>query len=292
MSGPVVVAVDGTADGRRALHYGVALATTYGAPLRLVHVRHDNVVLAPTMPLFPESALEEIATRVLRDAVDDTRRMGWKGDEPDTVLARAPRVPAIIDHSGDARCVVVGRRSSGAQHLFTGSTTNGLAAHSTVPVVCVPESWDPEVRFDRVTVGVDCSHRSVPLVEAAAEIAQDLDAHVVVMHAWRPVGLYDAAISGRTFEQQWEQQTRPFIDRIVDPVRTWCPGVKFDVELRYDRPVVALHEFARASDLVVIGRHRDDHARFTPALGSTARAVIRTADCPVIVVPTPTRAGR
>ena len=209
MIGPVVVAVDGTADGRRALRYGVDLATAYDAPLRLVHVRHDNVVLAPTMPLFPEQALEEIAARVLHEALHDVRRMGWTGEEPETVLARAPRVPAIVDHSGDARCVVVGRRSSGSQHLFTGSTTNGLAAHSTVPVVCVPESWDPEVHFDRVTVGVDCSKKSAPLVEAAVEIAHDLGAHVVVMHAWRPVGQYDAAIGGRAFEDQWEQHTRP-----------------------------------------------------------------------------------
>ena len=292
MSGPVVVAVDGTADGRRALRYGVDLASSYDAPLRLVHVRHDDVVLAPAMPLFPRSALEEIAARVLRDAVDDTRRMGWKGEEPETVLARPPRVPALVDHSGDARCVVVGRRSSRAQHLFTGSTSSGLAACSTVSVVCVPESWDPEVRFDRVTVGVECSDTSAPLVEAAVEIAHDLGAHVVVLHAWRPVGLYDAAISGRAFEDRWEEQTRPFIDRIVDPVRIRHPDVKIDVELRYDRPVVALHEIAEASDLVVIGRHRDDHARFTPALGSTARAVIRTAEHPVLVVPPATRASR
>jgi nucleotide-binding universal stress UspA family protein len=71
----VVVAVDGTADGRRALRHGIDLARSYDAPLRLVHVRHDTVVLAPTMPLFPEQALEEMAARMLprglaRHAVD------------------------------------------------------------------------------------------------------------------------------------------------------------------------------------------------------------------------------
>ncbi len=213
-----MVAVDATADGRRALRHGIDLARSYDAPLRLVHVRHDTVVLAPTMPLFPEQALEEMAARMLHEALHDTRWMRWKGEKPETGLARPPRVPAIVDHSGETRCVVVGRRSSQAQHLFTASTTSGLAAHSTVPVMCVPESSDAEVRFDRVTVGVDCSDTSAPLVEAAAEIAHDLGAHVVVLHAWRPVGLNDAAIGGRAFEDRWEQQTRPFIDRLVDPV--------------------------------------------------------------------------
>lgn len=153
MSAPVVVAVDGTADGRRALRYGIDLARTYDAPLRLVHVRHDYVVMTPMMPLFPDPSLDEIALRVLHEAQGDAQRMGWDGQDPETVLARSPRVPAIGDHSGDARCVVVGRRSSVAQHLLTGSTTNGVAAHASVPVVCVPDTWDPEVHFDQISVG-------------------------------------------------------------------------------------------------------------------------------------------
>lgn len=76
MTAPVVVAVDGTDDGRRALQYGIHLAIRYDAPLRLVHVRHENVVLSPMMPLLPDPTLDEIATRVLKEAVADTRDMG------------------------------------------------------------------------------------------------------------------------------------------------------------------------------------------------------------------------
>jgi nucleotide-binding universal stress UspA family protein len=290
VSAPVTVAVDGTADGRRALRYGIHLARAYDATLRLVHVRHDNVVVAPMMPLFPDPALDEIAARVLHEALADARQLGWVGREPETVLARGPRVPAIVDHCADARCVVLGRRSSVVEHLATGSTTNGVAAHAAVPVVCVPESWDPDVHFGRISVGVDCGARSEGLVETAAAMAEDLGGHVVVMHAWRPLGQYDAAISGRAFEERWERETRPLVDTVVEPVRSRHADVKIDVELRYDRPVVALHELARSSDLILIGRH-SEHARFTPALGSTARTVIRTSERPVVVVPAASRAG-
>jgi nucleotide-binding universal stress UspA family protein len=200
-------------------------------------------------------------------------------------------VPAIVDHSADARCVVLGRRSSVAQHLLTGSTTNAVAAHAGVPVISVPETWDPDVRFGQISVGVDCSETSTVLVEAAATMARDLGERVVVMHAWRPVGQYDAAISGRAYEERWEKETLPLIDTHVDPVRTRHPDVKISIELRYERPVVALHEAARTSDLLVIGRH-SEHLRFTPALGSTARTVIRTSEHPVVVVPAPGRAAR
>jgi nucleotide-binding universal stress UspA family protein len=291
MNAPVVVAVDGTADGRRALRYGIGLAKAYDAPLRLVHVRHENLVLvSPRMPLVPDSSLDEVAARVLSDALDEARRLGWEGEGPETVLARAPRVPAIVDHCADARCVVVGRRSSRAHHLVTGSTTNGVAAHAGVPVLCVPETWDPEVRSGQVAVGIDCTERSTMLVEAAAAMAHDLGEHLVVMHAWRPDGQYDAAISGRGYEQRWEAETRPLVDRLVEPAQSRHPDVKIDVDLRYDRPVVALHELARSSDLLVIGRH-SDHGRFTPALGSTARTVLRTSERPVVVLPAASNVG-
>ena len=289
MNAPVVVAVDGTPDGRRALHFGVDLATACESPLRLVHVRHDNVVLNPATPLLPEKVLDDIAARVLDDAVADARSRGWRGFEPETVVERAPRVSAIVSHSGDARCVVLGRRSSPLQHL-AGSTTNGVAAHSPVPVVCVPTSWDPDVRFHLVGVGVDCTEESAPLIEEAAAWAHALQARLVVMHAWRPFAQYDAAISGRTFEERWEADTRPFIDALVEPVRARHPEVKIDVELRYERPVVALHELSQVSDLLVVGRH-GHRVRFTPRLGTTARTVIRTSECPALVMHTSHRDG-
>jgi nucleotide-binding universal stress UspA family protein len=287
MSTPVVVAVDGTRDGRRALHFGVDLAASYDAPLRLVHVREDNLVLTAGTPLFPESVLDEIGARVLHEALGDARRMGWHGDEPETVMARAPRVPAIVSHSTDALCVVLGRRSSPLQHLV-GSTTNGVAAHSSVPVVCVPASWDPEVRFHLVGVGIDCTEESAALVEEAAVWAHQVQARVVVMHAWRPFAQYDAAISARTFEARWEAETRPFVDKVVAPVRDRHPDVTIDVELRVERPVVALHELSMVSDLLVVGRH-GHRARLTPRLGTTARTVIRSSECPALVMPASAR---
>jgi nucleotide-binding universal stress UspA family protein len=282
MTAAVVVAVDGTDDGRRALRFGIGLASTCGAPLRLVHVKHEFVMVTPMMPKLPDPPLNELAEQVLSEALADTRRMGWRGEDPETVLAHAPRVAAIVDQAADARCVVLGRRSSTVEHLFTGSTTNGVAANCASPVVCVPASWSSTSTSGLVSVGVDGSEYSVPVIEEAATTARELGARVLVMHAWRPFGQYDAAISGRTFTEQWERDTRPVIVKLVDQVRAGCPDVQIDVELRYARPVVALHELSQTSDLLVIGRHGHPH-RFSPKLGTTARTVIRTSQCPVLL---------
>lgn len=282
--GPVVVAVDGSDDGRRALRYAVGLAGAYGAPLRLVHVRHENVMLSPMLPLFPDPTLGEIAQHVLDGAVHDAERFGWTGPAIDAVLASGPRVAALLDHTRDARCLVVGRRSSTAEHLFTGSTTNGVVAHCEVPVLSVPDSWNPEVRFHQVTVGIDDTPEAETLAEAAAQAAADLDAGVVVLHAWRPSGQYDAAVGQHGPAQRWETGTRPVVDGILEPVRARHPNIKIDVELRYQQAATALHSLSRDSDLVVIGRHAR-HRRFSPLVGGTAHTVLRTSTCPVLVVP-------
>ena len=284
MTAPVVVAVDGTRESGRALQLGIDLATRIQASLRLVHVRHSNIVVNPMAPLFPESSLDEVAAAVLHQALDDAHRIGWHGEEPETVLALAPRVPAIVEHSRDASFVVLGTRNAAAQHLVRGSTTSGVAAHSAVPVICVPGDWDPEVRHARVAVGTTGTEESTVVVAKAAEMAAQLDAGLVVMHAWRPAGQYDAAIAGRALEARWEEQTRPMIEGVADIGRAGHLDVKIDVQLSFTRPVVALHELSRSCDLVVVGRH-SHHDRLSPALGTTARTTIRTSGCPVLVVP-------
>ena len=290
-NGPVVVGIDGTPDGRRALQFGIELATTYDVTLRLVHVRHENVVVSPMLPLFPEPTLDEIANQVLHVAIGDVRRMGWRGAEPETVLARPPRVAALVDHARDASFLVLGTRHAQARHLLVGSTTNGVAATAVVPVICVPGGWEPGTQHHQVSVGVECTPASAPAIETAAGVAQVLGARVAVLHAWRPTGQYDAAISRRAVAGRWADETRPLLEELTGQVRAAHPDVKIDVELHYERPIVALHEFSEASDVLVIGRHghHGRHGWPEPRLGTTARTVLRSSACPVLVVPQPIR---
>ena len=58
--GPILVAVDGTEDGDRALRFGVEEARRRSCGLRLVHVPHETIPMAPMLPLFAASTLHEI----------------------------------------------------------------------------------------------------------------------------------------------------------------------------------------------------------------------------------------
>jgi nucleotide-binding universal stress UspA family protein len=181
--------------------------------------------------------------------------------------------------------VVLGTRSSGLQHLFTGSTSLSAAAHSPVPVHCVPRTWAADrPASGQVVVGLDGSPADADVLAEAFREAGPRQATLRLVHAWRPVSPYDAAIMGRTLRSDWEQAARDVLTKQVNEVAGSHPQVPWELELDFERVTVALHRAAEDTDLLVLGRH----GHLVPAglvVGSNTRTLLRTATCPVVVVP-------
>ncbi len=284
-TGVVVIAVDGTEEADRAIRYGVGEARREGREIRLVHVIHEAVPLAPMLPLFGTDTLHAVGTRVLAEAEARVRELADPGIRVEEVLARGARANAILAHAADAALIVLGTRRSSMQRLWTGSTTTGVAARAQCPVVGVPAEWTP-TEHKRVVAGIDGSPASSAVLHAAFAAAADRGADLVVLHAWRPTGQYDAAIGGRVGAEAWERQTEPAVWALVAGWRADYPDVEVRVDLRYRNVAVALAEATRDADLLVIGR-RGDRAPFGLALGSKARTMLRVGVCPVEIVPAP-----
>jgi nucleotide-binding universal stress UspA family protein len=279
----VMVAVDGSADGERAIRYAVQEATRLGASLRLVHVQQGTVVIAPMMPLVPEQSLYEVAAEILKRSEQQARQFGYEDPDIETVLALGLRHHALLEQSKGASLVVAGRRSARLQHLVSGSTTSSLAARAAVPVISVPETWEPKPPFGVVAVGVDESEGAETLLTAAWKEAKARGTRLHVVHAWRPLLQYDVAIGERVLVSDWTRATRNALTEWVGEV---VPRgeVEWTVQPHYDSASVALHQAAEAADLLVLGRHR--HGRLHGlGLGSTVRTMLRTSPCPVMVVP-------
>jgi nucleotide-binding universal stress UspA family protein len=283
-SGPVVVAVDGSDDGKRALMYGASEAARRDAGLRLVHAVPQGVpIMAAMLPSMPGDPLADIGGDLLRDAERDAREAA-PDVEVESVLTAGPRVRAILGHCRDASVIVVGPRSSATRRLLTGSTSTGLAAHAACPVVAVPASWD-DAREDGVVVaGVDGSPDSGDLIEAAFQTAQEREARLVLLHAWRPISVYDSAIVGRTGLDEWRAATRHLLDGFAAGPARGHPDVQMETVVDYDAPAHALIEASRRADLLIVGR-TGAGAPFGLTLGSVARAAIHHAECPVEVLP-------
>jgi len=287
----VLVGIDGTEDGRRALRYAVVEARRRGDALRLLHVTHETMMVAPMMPYIPEPTVRDVASTMLEQA--EGRAIGWGLDptELSTVLSQAPRAAAFMENLEDVSCIVLGTRGSRARRLLTGSTTTSVAAHSPVPVHCVAPSWDGDRdELGRVVVGVDGSDITNDVLDGAFAEARCRGAHLEIVHAWEPAGEYDAAITRRTLEQDWDQAARSFLTKTIEEVAGPDPGVAWTLSLQFHRPVAALHDAAAAADLLIVGR-RGRWGPFKLSLGSTTRTLLRTATCPVMVTPVPRHPG-
>jgi nucleotide-binding universal stress UspA family protein len=290
MNGPgrdvVLIGVDGTEAADRAVRYGVQEAQREHRSIRLVHVVHEAVPLNPMLPLFGSDTLRAVGTRILADAEARVRQLADEPVHVEQVLARGPRASAILVHAQDAAVVVLGTRPSTMEHIWTGSTTTGVAARAHCPVISVPEEWLTAPVHRRVVAAVDGSPASADVLRAAFAEAHDRGAQLVVVHAWRPSGQYDVAIGARVGAEAWERQTEPAVWALVAGWRADFPDVAVEVCLKYQNVAVALAEASRQADLLVMGR-RGERAPFGLSLGSRARTMIRVGACPVEIVPVP-----
>ncbi len=283
--GPVVVAVDGTEDGDRALRFGVEEAARRGCGLRLVHVPHETIPMAPMLPVFSHAVLHDLGAKVLREAELSVRELTEGRITAEAVLAQGPRVPSILEAAADACALVVAPRPAGSWKLVVGSTTTGLTARAHCPVYCVPARvGEPGPPRKRVVVGVDGSPVSGAILDAGFAAADLRRAEVVLVHAWRPSGEYDTVIGGRAFVREWVDAVERELAELSAGHREKYPDVRVRLELRYQRPALALIELAQRADLLVVGR-RGHGAPLGLLLGSTVRAVVRAEVCPVEVVP-------
>ena len=282
----VVVGVDGTANGARAIRFAVAEAHRIGGFLRIVHVQPGGIPEpgTPRMPMVMDASWHEVAAEVVKDAEQQARQLGYTDPRLEAVLMAGSRKAVLLEQSTDAACVVLGARRAPWQHLVAGSTTTALAARAQVPVIAVPHTWDSADPYGRVVVGTDVTE--VRLVMAVAfDAARERQAAVEVLHAWRPRAPYDAA---GVFVDEWGQDIRSTLTRLIEEAGI-ASGIEWQVSAPYAPALAALHQAGLRADLLVVGRHGHS-APHGLRIGSITRALIRTSTCPVMVVPTARRA--
>ncbi|MGQ0838992.1 universal stress protein [Actinokineospora sp.] len=136
--GPVIVGVDGSPTSEPALAVAFDQASGRGADLVAVHT-------------WIEFAADAYAQRfdVDWDAVESRERAslaerlaGWQEKYPDVtvrrVVSRDRPVRSLLEHSADARLLVVGSRGHGGfTGMLHGSTSQALIYHATCPLVVV-----------------------------------------------------------------------------------------------------------------------------------------------------------
>jgi nucleotide-binding universal stress UspA family protein len=141
--GRVVVGVDGSACGARALAWAAEQATRTGAALEMVTAWQWPTSYGWALPLPSDFDPASGARQVQTDALTAVR-----ADHPDLnvteVVAEGSSAQVLIDRSEDADLLVVGSRGHGElTGMLVGSVSEHCVAHAHCPVVVVREDSRP-----------------------------------------------------------------------------------------------------------------------------------------------------
>lgn len=279
ITGPrILVGVDGSEDGLRAVRYGVGAAERHQATLHLVHAVDDAVMAGAWGVVYDPSALQEAGEDANQAAIALAEQAGLPRERihAEVVLGNAAAILARLSEGADL--LVVGRRSvSGLERMFIGSTSVALADAARCPLVVISAAATPGLTggLGRIAVGVDAENHSAATLEWAMAEAEARGATLAVVHVARQS-------DGGPVLAEVEQAARKGIEELLAAPRAAHPEVPVEVVIATGSPVDELVDLSTTVDLLVLGVQRAKLLGIH--LGGVMRAVLAHAESPVALV--------
>lgn len=273
---PVVVAVDASDSARDAAGWAADVAADWSAPLHLVHVVRGDPQDLPLTPL----------PRWFAELVDVAERAGARpctaeaqpGDVATTIAARAV----------GARMLVLGSYGAGAvAGMLAGNTSHEVAERVACPVAVVRGSA-PRIAPPRngpVVVGIDGTAAGAAALEFGADLAISLGSRLVVVRCWSDVYAAPDGSAHRSHRppEALAAEAATAVDGLLRPITQQHPELEVERELVDAPPLQALTERAVGARVLVVGT-RGRTSQTGILMGSTSRALVEFATCPVVVV--------
>jgi len=280
-TGRVLVATSGSTASESAITFAARTAASRGLSLELVFVVPTAASAGP-YGVAPDVLVRDAGRRVLAQGEELAGRVAPEVDVTSTLLIGS-RADAVVEHAHDADLVVVGAAPHDLLGRFwTGSTVTGIAARATSPVAVIPRDFAGGSK-PQVLVGLKSTRHADALLATAFAVASQTDSGLRIVHAWQMLSPYDNAVADRLPTPVWEVEEGRRIESLLIDLRMAHPAVPVQVDLVHGQPGRVLVEAAREAGVLVISRPL--HGGFVHHLGATARAVLREAGCPILVVP-------
>lgn len=288
---PVVVGYDGSERAGKAVAWAAQIAQNQGEPLVVLYAAdrirytHDAGVGLWTPAEAHKSALEtaergaQIAREVAPDLVVSAR----------SSLASA--AAAMEEFSLQARLIVVGNSGRGrVKGILLGSTAYHVVSLARCPVVIVPKCElqipGPDHKF---TVATDGSPSGARAVRMAVDAARRYSAPLEIVTAWErpyqdnrgtPPGGYASMAQAVKFRTEF---ARKITEEAKEEALHEAPDLTVSTVVREGRPEKVMAEVSKDSAALILGaRGRTEVASLM--LGSTSRAVLHHARCPVQII--------
>lgn len=285
----VVVGVDGSAASTGAVAYAAHTAATRGVPLMLVTSYTMPAAMfaegmIPPQPVFDE--LERECLPIIEAARATALEVAPEIEVRHAVVEGNP-AQVLIEYSRKAKLIVLGSRGlGGIKGMVLGSVSAAVASHAFCPIVVTREDTAGLEKSGPVVIGIDGSEISAKATEWAFAEASARGAELIAVHTWMDPQVQAAAAGISLTDDDWsqleEQQNQTLAERLAGFASRY-PDVEVTRYVTRDRAVRALVEQSQNAQLVVVGSHgRGGFAGMV--LGSTSRALLQAAPCPVMVV--------
>jgi nucleotide-binding universal stress UspA family protein len=304
----ILCPVDLSPDSRAALEYAVHFAELFDAELHVLHAywqapEYTGIDLTSLVVVGSGNlALGEVERRAAEHQLADfvaphaSRALRLQRH---LALGSAPR--AILSAAADLGCdlVVMGTHGrTGVRRLVLGSVAERVVRSSPCPVLVVREDRQP--RLDNVLVPVDFSDHSTNAARYAIRLASRANPAIELLHVWDiPPHMRSVAIAERAGGAPvplWEltrgrvqaamSELVAKLDAEINAAMDERHGLLLRQRIEIGSTAETITDIAAMSghDLIVLGTHgRTGLSRL--AMGSVASKVVRTAACPVLVVP-------
>ncbi|MDO5500407.1 MAG: universal stress protein [Propionibacteriaceae bacterium] len=282
----VVVGVDGSEDGLRAVDYGVREAVSQDADLLLAHAVDDAVLAGAWGVVYDPNLLEEAGEEAAQDAKNRALSLDYPAERLKTKIYMGNPGSVLTRLSESARTLVVGRRAlSGLERLFVGSTSVGVAATAHCPVIMVsaashrPKTGDLGV----IGVGVHTGEPSTGCLTYAFEEAARRGARLEVVHAFTlPTSFFADRSQRAEREEHHAAAARQILADMIAPFAERHPEVNVTQTVVASHPVDELNRRSEDLDLLVLGVHGSGLPVLSP--GATIRALMAHGQCPLGLV--------
>jgi nucleotide-binding universal stress UspA family protein len=286
-TGTVVVGVDGSDQSADALALALMLAGLRGARLSPVFV-HPYARFAGA---FPESKYEQLVTELADSVHTQMRALDLPAADRRLRIVTGRSASAGLQKTAEneraAMIVVGGSHRSRLGRVLPGGTAERLLAGAPCPVAIAPRGYAAD-RQPPIFVGsaFDGSAESDAALTWATGLARsaDLRLRLLSVHERLPsvtvpaaAGLPLASVNDALREQLWDQLTDAEAVARQD-------GLEVTGALLEGDPAHALADASVHLDLLVLGS-RGYGPVGAVLLGSVSNALVRTASCPVVVLP-------
>lgn len=284
--GMIIVPLDGSDIGVRAVQLAASLAEPFDAAVTFVHVSGEDEprISARATERQPDFARFLTIAEALVGHQMAISTLYLQGDPAEQLLALAE------DHP-DSMFVIGTRARSGLSRAMFGSVADQILRNAQVPVVVTRDSMAiPRGSIATLLVPLDGSELAEAAIPVALDLARRTDATLVLVRVAelsQPItytGLNGEADLVEDLALEAQDAARMYLDAMVRSLRP--QGIRATWEVRVGRPAFEIMRVAEttAADLIVMSTHGRGGIRRW-AFGSVTDDVLHHGSTPMLVVP-------